>query len=141
MVFQRCFKEAALLWKFAIEGLKYELRIDVTGEILLTLVGGCSRKGAVARTDIYDLYRHDPRVDDANLVTNGLSVLQRAKGLILSYVRQYRPWRLSITATTSRKTAIYRRLANRALREFDGYFLVEAPIGTFSAYRLVENAA
>ena len=130
-----------MLWEFTIEGLRYELRIDVKGEASLILVGGRSRKGAVAHPNIYDLYRHEPRVDDVDLVSNGYSVLMRAKQLIMTFVHKFRPWRLSISATTNRKAAVYRRIIERTVRDIDGYHLVEAPIGTFSIYKLVAESA
>ena len=130
-----------MLWEFTIEGLRYELRIDVQGEISLILVDGRSRKGPSARPNIYDLYRHEPRVDDVDLVSNGYSVLVRAKQLIMAYVHQFRPWRLSISATTKRKTNVYRWLVERTMRDIDGYHLVEAPVGTFSIYKLIEESA
>ena len=130
-----------MLWKFTVQGLKYELRIDVRGEISLILVGGSTRKGTAEQANIYDLFRREPRVDDVDLVSNGLSVLMRAKGLILAYVYQFRPWYLSISATTKRKTAVYRWIIERTLRNIDGYHVVEAPSGTFSIYKLIADSA
>jgi len=130
-----------MLWKFTVQGLKYELRIDVRGEISLTLVGGCTRKGTAAHPNINDLFRREPRVDDVDLVSNGFSVLMRAKELILAHVYQFRPWYLSITATTKRKIAVYRWIIEKTLRSIDGYHVVEAPTGTFSFYKLIADSA
>ena len=121
--------------EFEIEGLRYRLMINDTGNVAFGLIGGASPKGNARKRDL-DLFPDEPRVDDCDLVANGFTVLLKVKKMLLGWIYRTKPWRVSFSATTERKFYIYRRFALRASKMLRDYNLVIDGC-TFSFYRLV----
>lgn len=126
--------------EFTVDGLDYVLQIGEAGDVCFALVGGASKKGSARKADKYDLFRDEPRLEDVELSGNVFAVFRKIKEIVLEYVYRAKPWRISFYANSPRKTAIYRRIAFRVIKNLYGFNLVEAPEGTFSLYKLVSKA-
>lgn len=127
--------------EFVVYGLEYILTISAAGDVAFSLIGGVSRKGAARKTDIYDLFRDEPRYEDVDLASNSFAVFIKVKQIVLGWVYRTNPWRVAFYATTARKISVYRWIASRVAKNLKGYDLVEAPEGTFSFYKLVSMSA
>ena len=123
---------------FENDGLSYVVSISDSGELGFTLIGGHSRKGTVIRSPSEDLFWDEPRFDDADLNQNALTVYRKVQDLVLSHVQNNKLWALRFTATTKRKTGVYKWMARRLLQKLANYKLVGYPPGTFSFYRLAD---
>jgi hypothetical protein len=126
--------------RFNLDGLRYSLHISQTGEVVLDLLGGMTRKGSAYRS-CSDLFWDEPNFSDVDLGANALKLLSRVKAMLLEYVFRERPWRFGFAASTSRKAPIYRWIAGRLARKLGRYNLVEYPEGVFNFYRLAGQAA
>ncbi len=124
--------------EFSNDGLNYLATLDIAGDFSFELRSGSTPKGPSHITDYKDLYDDYSDYGDLDLNRTAMAVYNKAGKILIEWIKTYRPWKITFSATTSRKIRIYRWFADRLTGRIDGYSMAEYPAGVFSFYLIDE---
>jgi hypothetical protein len=126
---------------FKIENLTYELTMSRLGAVYFEMISGWSKCGStrINHEDPYNLFPEYANLSDTGLLSNAMPLFRKVGEILCRWVRAYRPPRIAFSASTKRKSGIYRWFAAKLAQKFQNYNMVEFPDGTFVFYRHVND--
>jgi hypothetical protein len=102
---------------FEIDGYVYRLVITNTNDISFSLIKGKD-------IDTYDPFDWDAEFsthEDVQKGINALKVFRKVESITKTYIKKYKPYGFSFSASTDRKVSLYNRLARKAEKIFPEY--------------------